>query len=87
MILVWLAVGILIGLANALTMSVAVWRLSANASGRGLGWLMAGMLGRWTWTAALLAVAFWRGMAEGLLALTGFWAARWVAIVWWSRKG
>jgi len=47
MILIWLAAGMVIGLVNALMMSVTVWRLDANAPVQGLGWLMVGMAGRW----------------------------------------
>lgn len=86
MILIWLAAGISVGLVNALTIRFTVSRLGEDSSVRGLGRLIAGMFGRWIVAAALMAVALGRGMVEGVLALTGFGAARWVAILWWSYK-
>lgn len=87
MILGWLVGGALIGLLNALMLSAAVQRLDANHPAQNYGRIIAGMTVRWLAVAALLSVAFRRGLAEGLLALAGFWVARWAAVLWWNYKG
>jgi hypothetical protein len=85
MILVWLLAGVAVGLVNALTMVITVRHLSPTAPARGVHWTVAGMFARWVLTAAALMVAFRRGFEAGLLVLTGFWIARWGAILWWNR--
>ncbi len=84
--LIWPLVGILSGLINALTLSATVRRWGMDVPTRGWGTFMAGMAGRWLMSAALLAVAFGGGLFEGLLALAGFWVARWATILWWHLK-
>lgn len=85
MILVWVLAGVGVGLVNALTMVLTVRNLSPTTPARGVHWTVIGMIARWVLTAALLMVAFRRGIEAGLLVLTGFWLARWGAILWWNR--
>lgn len=87
MLMLWLTGGALIGLFNALTMNLTVGRLGAEAPARSLGRVVASMAVRSILAAAWFAAAFWNGFTAGLLALTGFWVARWAAILWWHCKG
>ncbi len=87
MIWIWPIVGALIGMLNALALSVTVQRLDGDRPATSYGLLIAGMAGRWVVTAVLLAVVFKNGINAGLLALAGFWIARWAAILWWNGKG
>ena len=82
--LAWFIAGALVGLLNALAMSVAVRRLAPSAPARSLFELMGGTAVRWVCIAVLLAVALRQGSASGLLAFAGLWLARWTAIAWWS---
>jgi hypothetical protein len=82
--LAWFIAGALVGLLNALAMSVAVRRLAPSAPARSLFGLAGGTAVRWACIAMLLAVALRQGSASGLLAFAGLWLARWAAIVWWS---
>ena len=85
MSLVWLFGGVLVGLLNALAMSVAVRRLTPAASAKGLHWITGGMAARWVFTAAFLVAALRQGAGAGLLAFAGLWLARWAAVGWWYR--
>ncbi|MBN2005680.1 MAG: hypothetical protein JXA21_20150 [Anaerolineae bacterium] len=87
MMLGWLAGGALIGALNALMLSASVGRLEADAPAHNPGRIVASMTVRWIVVAALLAAAFRDGIGAGLLALAGFWIARWAAILWWNYKG
>ncbi len=83
----WIAGGALIGVLNAWMLSATVGRLDANAPAQNPNGIVASMAVRWIVVAALLAAAFRYGIGAGLLALAGFWIARWAAILWWNYKG
>jgi len=87
MIWIWPIVGALVGWLNALLLSVAVKRLDAAQPEASFMRMSVSMAGRWLVVAAVLAAAFKCGIKAGLLALTGFWVARWAAILWWQCKG
>lgn len=87
MSLTWLCGGVLIGLFNALAMSVAVARLSPAASRQGLLWVTGGMVARWVFVAAFLAAALQHGIGAGLLAFAGLWLTYWAAVGCWCRAG
>ena len=84
--LAWLAGGLLVGLLNALAMSVAVQRLDPSAPARGVQGLVWGAALRWLCLGLLLAVALRQGGLAGLLAFGGLWLARWAAVAWWQGQ-
>lgn len=86
--MIWLGAlgGLVIGLLYAWSLSLSVQRIGTH-SGKG-SWtgLVGGAVGRWLLVAAALALAFKCSATAGLLALGGFWLARWAAILWWSQR-
>jgi len=73
----WLFVGLMVGVLNALTLWSSVARLRPAAPGRAVAWVLGGALLRWSLAAGVLIAALQRGVLPGLLAFAGLWLARW----------
>lgn len=86
MSLLWLLLGVALGLLNALTMAATVRGLAPTAAIYPLRRVFGGMAARWLWTAILLIVALRQSAGAGLAAFAGLWIARWAAIAWWSGR-
>jgi hypothetical protein len=81
-IVFWLVVGGLVGLANDLTRRWSVSRLRQEMRPGALAVIWGGLVLRLGLVTALLIVGLKRGIVPGLLAFSGLWLARWGTVIW-----
>lgn len=87
MMLVWPALGALVGGLHGWTQQWTVARLRPGATGPGMAWVLVGAVFRWLLAAGLLLMAVLQGSGPALLTLAGMTAARWALVLWWSKNG
>lgn len=82
MSLLWLLVGVALGLLNTATQWWTVNRLHPDTPGRAVGLTIGGAALRWVLVVALLIVALRQGVQPTLLVFGGLWLGRWVLLGW-----
>ena len=82
----WFGLGAAMGWLSTLSQQ---WTVSQIEPGRGAivaVWFVLGVVLRWTLTAALLFFAIRSGLLTGLAAAGGLLLARWLALVYYTRR-
>lgn len=81
----WFVAGIAVGLIQVLTQWWSISHLQPGSGLAGIGWMMAGVVGRLAITAVLLLVALSASVSAGLLTFAGWWLGRWPLLLWCNR--
>jgi hypothetical protein len=78
---VWLFVGMLVGLVNVLLLLRTVAHVRLNVPRHVVRWdVLRGIILRLALVAVVLSLALQRSLISALLAFVGFWLSRWAAV-------
>ena len=86
MILVWLAVGCALGIANTVMQWWTVARLHPREPLHAVVTVIGGMVIRWLLAAIVLTMALQNGIIPGLVAFAGMLLARWAMLVYLTSR-